>query len=105
MVKEIKDLEFSQEVLKASLPVVVDFWAPWCMPCRQLAPVVDKLSEEFTGKLKFCKLNVDENQDTSSKYNVMSIPTLILFKNGEVVQQTVGALSEKALRSKLQELL
>jgi thioredoxin 1 len=105
MVNEIKDQDFDQEVLKSSLPVVVDFWAPWCGPCRQIAPIVDKLAEEYKGKLKFCKVNVDENHDTASKYHVMSIPTLILFKKGQLVEQTVGGVSEKTLRSKIQELL
>jgi len=105
MVNEIKDQDFDQEVLKSSLPVVVDFWAPWCGPCRQIAPILDKLSEEYKGKLKFCKVNVDENHDTASKYHVMSIPTLILFKKGQLVEQTVGGVSEKTLRSKIQDLL
>jgi thioredoxin 1 len=105
MVNEIKDQDFDQEVLKSGLPVVVDFWAPWCGPCRQIAPVVDKLSEEYKGKLKFCKVNVDENHDTASKYHVMSIPTLIFFKKGQLVEQSIGGISEKTLRSKLQELL
>jgi thioredoxin 1 len=105
MVNEIKDQDFDQEVLKSGLPVVVDFWAPWCGPCRQIAPVVDKLSEEYKGKLKFCKVNVDENHDTASKYHVMSIPTLIFFKKGQLVEQSIGGVSEKTLRSKLQELL
>jgi thioredoxin 1 len=105
MVNEIKDQDFDQEVLKSSLPVVVDFWAPWCGPCRQIAPVVDKLSEEYKSKIKFCKINQDENHDTGSKYHVMSIPTLLFFKKGQLVEQTVGGVSEKTLRSKLQELL
>jgi thioredoxin 1 len=105
MVNEIKDQDFDQEVLKSSLPVVVDFWAPWCGPCKQIAPVVDKLSEEYKGKLKFCKINLDENHDTGSKYHVMSMPTLLFFKKGELVDQKVGAFPEKTLRSKLQELL
>jgi thioredoxin 1 len=105
MVIEIMDQDFDQEVLKSSLPVIVDFWAPWCGPCRQIGPMVDKLSEEYKGKLKFCKVNVDENHDTASKYHVMSIPTLLLFKKGELSDQSIGALSEKALRSKLQDLL
>ncbi len=105
MVNEIKDQDFDQEVLKSSLPVVVDFWAPWCGPCKQIAPIVEKLSEEYKDKLKFCKINVDENHDTASKYHVMSIPTLIFFKKGELVEQTVGGVSEKTLRSKIQDLL
>jgi thioredoxin 1 len=105
MVSEIKDQDFEREVLKSSLPVVVDFWAPWCVPCKQIAPVVDKLSEEYKGKLKFCKVNVDENHDTAAKYHVMSIPTLLFFKKGELSDQSVGALPEKTLRSKLQNLL
>jgi thioredoxin len=104
MVNEIKDQDFDQEVLKSSLPVLVDFWAPWCGPCKQIAPVVDKLSEEYEGKFKFCKVNVDENHDTASRYHVMSIPTLIFFKKGQVVEQTIGGVSEKTLRSKLQEI-
>ena len=105
MVIDIKDQDFDQQVLKSALPVVVDFWAPWCVPCRQMSPVVDKLSEEYKGKLRFCKINVDENHDTASKYHVMSIPTLIFFKKGQLVEQTVGGIQEKALRSKIQELL
>ncbi len=105
MVNEIKDQDFDQEVLKSSLPVVVDFWAPWCGPCRQLGPIVDKMAQEFKDKLKFCKMNVDENHDVPSRYHIMSIPTLIFFKGGQLADQSVGALPEKALRTKLQDLL
>jgi len=105
MVIEISDRDFEQQVLKSSLPVVVDFWAPWCGPCRMIGPIVEKLSEEFKGKLKFCKVNVDENQQLASKYKVMSIPTLIFFKNGQLIEQSMGAVPEKTLRSKVQGLL
>jgi thioredoxin 1 len=105
MVIEISDKDFEQQVLKSSLPVVVDFWAPWCGPCRMIGPIVEKLSEEFKGKLKFCKVNVDENQQFASKYKVMSIPMLIFFKNGQLIEQSMGAVPEKTLRSKVQGLL
>jgi thioredoxin 1 len=105
MVIEISDKDFEQQVLKSSLPVVVDFWAPWCGPCRMIGPIVEKLSEEFKGKLKFCKVNVDENQQLASKYKVMSIPMLIFFKNGQLIEQSMGAVPEKTLRSKVQGLL
>ena len=105
MVIEISDKDFEQQVLKSSLSVVVDFWAPWCGPCRMIGPIVEKLSEEFKGKLKFCKVNVDENQQLASKYKVMSIPTLIFFKNGQLIDQSMGAVPEKTLRSKVQGLL
>ncbi|MCX5991942.1 MAG: thioredoxin [Chloroflexi bacterium] len=105
MVIEISDKDFEQQVLKSSLPVVVDFWAPWCGPCRMIGPIVEKLSEEFKGKLKFCKVNVDENQQLAQKYKVMSIPTLIFFKNGQLIEQSMGAVPEKTLRSKVQGLL
>ena len=105
MVIEISDKDFEQQVLKSSLSVVVDFWAPWCGPCRMIGPIVEKLSEEFKGKLKFCKVNVDENQQLASKYKVMSIPMLIFFKNGQSIEQSMGAVPEKTLRSKVQGLL
>ena len=105
MVIEINDKNFEQEVLKSELPVVVDFWAPWCGPCRMVGPIVDKLSEEYKGRLKFCKLNVDENRDMAMKYQVMSIPMLLFFKDGQVVDQSLGAVPEQALRPKVEGLL
>ena len=105
MALEISDSNFEQEVVKSDLPVVVDFWAPWCGPCRMVGPIIDKLSEEYNGRVKFCKLNVDDNRDMATKYQVMSIPLLLFFKGGEVVDQNLGAAPEKAIRSKVDELL
>jgi len=105
MVIEVNDQNFEQEVVKSELPVVVDFWAPWCGPCRMIGPVVDKLSEEFQGKIKFCKLNVDENPDSARKYQVMSIPLLLFFKEGQPMDQSLGAVADSIIRSKAEALL
>lgn len=102
---EIKDGNFEEEVSKSSLPVLVDFWAPWCGPCRMIAPITEKLAEEYQGQLKFCKLNVDENPQMASKYQVMSIPMLLFFKDGKVVDQSTGAVPESQLRSKVESVL
>lgn len=101
MVKDITDKDFDQEVIKAGTPVLVDLWAPWCGPCRMIGPVVEKLSTEYEGKVKFCRINVDENQKTAARYRVMSIPTLILFKEGKPAETVVGAVPESALKSKI----
>ena len=105
MVVDISDQNIESEVIKSALPVLVDLWAPWCGPCRMVGPVIEKLAEEYEGKVKFCKLNVDENQQTAAKNSVMSIPTLLFFKNGERVDTVVGAVSEQVLKPKLDALL
>ena len=101
MVAELTDDNFSAEVLEASEPVLVDFWAPWCGPCRQLAPVVEELAAENDGAVKVTKLNVDEASQTAQQYGISSIPTLLLFKGGEVQQRIVGVKP----KAQLQELL
>lgn len=96
---------FRQEVLESDLPVVVDFWADWCVPCLMIAPVVERLAERYAGRLKVVKLNVDENQDLAIQYQVMSIPTLLFFKNGQVVDRIIGAVGEQVIVRKVEELL
>ncbi|MCX6004506.1 MAG: thioredoxin [Chloroflexi bacterium] len=101
----VDDATFSREVLLSSLPVVVDFWAPWCGPCRMIAPIMDKLAGRYTGRMKFCKINTDENPGSASQFQAMSIPLLVFFKNGAEVDRSVGALPESALRSKIDAVL
>jgi thioredoxin 1 len=93
----ITDENFEQEVLAASGPVLVDFWAPWCGPCKMIAPVLEDLSGVYEGKIKICKMDVDSNKTTPSKFNIRGIPTLILFKNGNAESTKVGALSKAQL--------
>ncbi|MFW6149953.1 MAG: thioredoxin [Chloroflexota bacterium] len=102
---EVTDGTFESEVLESDLPVVVDFWAPWCGPCRMIAPVTEKLAREYAGRLKFCKVNVDQNPLAAQKFQAMSIPLVLFFRDGEVVDQSVGAVPESQLRSKVQALL
>jgi thioredoxin 1 len=93
----VTDATFETDVLKSSTPVLVDFWAPWCGPCRALGPVIDELAADYQGKVAICKMNVDENPSTPGKYGIRAIPTLILFKNGQVVEQVTGALAKSNL--------
>ena len=101
----ISDQDFDRSVLQAKEPVLVDFWAAWCGPCRRVGPVVESLAQEYAGKVKVAKLNVDENPQTPAKYSVMSIPTLILFQGGQVVTQMVGARSKEEFKKVLDEAL
>jgi len=102
---EINDYTFNKEVLKSNLPVVVDFWADWCGPCRMMAPVMEKMAVQYHGKFKFCKINVDANPGMASQYQAMSIPLLLFFSNGQVIDRSVGATPESQLKAKLDTLL
>ncbi|MBV9467479.1 MAG: thioredoxin [Solirubrobacterales bacterium] len=104
-VTEVTDNNFQAEVLEAEVPVLVDFWAPWCGPCRMVAPVVEEIAKERADELKVVKLNTDENQNTAVQFNVMSIPTLILFRHGQPVKTVIGAYPKRRLESELEPAL
>lgn len=103
MANQVTDNTFEAEVLKCDLPVLVDFWAPWCGPCRAIAPVVEELAQEYAGQVKILKMNVDENPNTPGKYGIRAIPTLILFKDGEVSEQITGAVSKANLKQMISD--
>ena len=104
-VNELSDGNFQAEVLKSSQPVLVDFWAPWCGPCRMAAPVLEKIADEYEGRLKVCKMNVDENRDIPARFGIRGIPTLMLFKDGQLAATKVGAMSKAQLTAFIDQQL
>lgn len=104
-VLQVTDADFEEEIVKSDLPAMVDFWAEWCGPCKTVGPVVEELAQEYKGKIKIAKMNVDENRETPAKFGIRNIPTLILFKGGEVAQTIVGAYPKSHLDGELKKLL
>lgn len=102
---EVSDATFEQEVKNSELPVLVDFWAPWCGPCRKIAPIIDEIAEEFQGRIKVVKLNTDENIRTAQEYSISGIPSLLIFKNGEAVERLVGLMQKSALQSSVEKYI
>jgi len=101
----ITDAEYEQKVLQSNIPVIVDFWAPWCGPCKMIAPILDKFAKEYEGKLLITKINTDENQEWMTKYGIQDIPTMLFVANGKVVHRQVGALPERMLRDTLTQFM
>lgn len=101
----LTDKNFEEEVIKSKGVTLVDFWAPWCGPCRMLGPIVEEIAEDFKGKAKICKLNVDENQETAGKFGVMSIPTVLIFKDGKQAETLIGVQPKEVLTEKLNSFL
>ncbi len=101
----LSDSNFKKEILEEKIPCLVDFWAEWCIPCKRVGPIIEEMAEEFRGKCKVAKLNIEEGQKTASDFGVMSIPTIIFFKDGKAVEQIVGALSKAELKSKIEQQL
>ena len=105
MVNKFDGNNFEAEVLKSDIPVFVDFYADWCGPCKMMSPVIDKMAEEYAGRIKVGKVNVDENSDLAMKYGIMSIPNMVFFKNGEVVDRVVGAIPKPQMQAKFEKNL
>ncbi|MFN3269708.1 thioredoxin [Bacteroidetes/Chlorobi group bacterium Naka2016] len=101
----VTDQNFQDEVLNSNLPVIVDFWATWCAPCRMIAPIVEEISREYDGKVKVCKLDVDNNPNTAINYGIRSIPTLLFFKNGKVMGSIIGAVGKSKIVEQIEKLL
>ena len=102
---QVTDADFETRVIKSGTPVLVDFWAEWCGPCRMIAPVLEEVTPSFQGKLQIVKLNVDENSDSAAKYGVMSIPTLVFFKGGKEVDRVIGAVSKNEIQNRIHKVL
>ncbi len=101
----LSSTDFEHEVLKSDVPVLIDFWAPWCGPCKMIAPHVDAIAADYSGRVKVLKVNIDDEREITERYNIMSIPTLLFFKDGKVVDQVVGAVSKGAISDRLETLL
>jgi thioredoxin 1 len=104
-VMHLTDSSFAKEVLSSDLPVLVDFWAVWCGPCKMIAPLIEEIAAEYAGKLKVGKVNVDDGSQTAGKYGIMSIPTLVFFKQGKIMGQVIGALSKAELKKRIEEII
>lgn len=102
---DVTDQQFEDEVLKSTTPVLVDFWAPWCGPCKIIGPVVEELAKEYSDKVKVVKLNVDDNPESAGRFNVMSIPTLMIFKGGEPMKTIIGAQPKESIKKAIDEVL
>ena len=105
MTVSVSEKDFDEKVLRSELPVLVDFWADWCMPCKMVSPVLDELAGDYAGRFKVCKLNIDESAQIASRYEVMSIPTMAIFKDGKMTDRIVGAVPRDAIEEKMRENL